>query len=119
MKRFKEIENVGISKQDQILKLEKELTEVTQQNVTSWISLGDLYRKLKKKNYEKAYECYKKVFNYFEQTKDYDENYRHTLKSILVCFDKEIGSETKEERNAIRDKLYDYDIEKITAKGHF
>lgn len=79
--------------------------------------MGDLYRKLKRKNYERAYECYKNVYNFYEQTKEYDENYRHVLKRLLICFDKGIGSEFEEEINAIREKLIDYETDLLHEKG--
>ena len=69
LKRLKEIKNVGTSKQDQILMLEKELTEVSQENVSSWISLGNMYENLKPRNYEKAIECYANVYKFYNKTK--------------------------------------------------
>ena len=109
LKHLKELKNGVITKQDQILMLEKELTEVTQDNVRTWISLGDLYKKLNPKNYQKAYECYKKVYNFYEQIGTYDENYRRALNRLLVCFDKEIVSDSKGEKDVINQKLRDYE----------
>lgn len=109
LKHLKELKNGVITKQDQILMLEKELTEVTQDNVRTWISLGDLYKKLNPKNYQKAYECYKKVYNFYEQIGTYDENYRRALNRLLVCFDKEIVSDSKGEKDVIKQKLLDYE----------
>lgn len=109
LKRLEEIKNDKISKQEQRSLMENELTEITKDNVGKWIVLGDLYRKYKPKNYEKAYECYKKVFDFYEQTKKYDENYRRAIKRLFLCFDKGIGSESEEEKRAIREKFYDYE----------
>ena len=119
LKHLKELENGVISKQDQILMLEKELTEVTQDNVSTWISLGDLYKKLNPKNYQKAYECYKKVYNFYEQIGTYDENYRRALKRLLVCFDKEIVSDSKDEKDVIMQKLRDYEYKLFTENRYF
>ena len=118
LKHLKELENGVISKQDQILMLEKELTEVTQDNVGTWISLGDLYKKLNPKNYQKAYECYKKVYNFYEQIGTYDENYRRALKRLLVCFDKEIVSDSKDEKDVIMQKLRDYEYKLFTENRY-
>ena len=109
LKRLEEIKNDKISKQEQRSLMENELTEITKDNVRNWIELGDLHRKIKPKNYEKAYECYKKVFDFYEQTKEYDENYRRAIKRLFLCFDKGIGSESEEEKRAIREKFYDYE----------
>lgn len=109
LKRLEEIKNDKISKQEQRSLMENELTEITKDNVRNWIELGDLHRKIKPKNYEKAYECYKKVFDFYEQTKEYDENYRRAIKRLFLCFDKGIGSEYEEEKSAIREKFYDYE----------
>lgn len=117
LKRLEEIKNGKLPKKEQIAIFEKELTEVTKDNVNNWISLGDLYRKLKRKNYERAYDCYKNVYNFYEQTKEYDENYRRVLKRLLICFDKGIGSESEEEINAIREKLIDYETDLLHEKG--
>jgi len=119
LKRLEEIKNDKISKQEQRSLMENELTEITKDNVGKWIELGDLHRKIKPQNYEKAYECYKKVFDFYEQTKEYDENYRRAIKRLFLCFDKGIGSESEEEKSAIRDKIYDYDINKFSEEGHF
>lgn len=118
LNRLEEIKNGKLPKKEQIAIFEKELTEVTKDNVNNWISLGDLYRKLKRKNYERAYECYKNVYNFYEQTKEYDENYRRVLKRLLICFDKGIGSESEEEINAIREKLIDYVINRFSEEGN-
>jgi hypothetical protein len=115
LKRLEEIKNDKISKQEQRSLMENELTEITKDNVRNWIELGDLHRKIKPQNYEKAYECYKKVFDFYEQTKEYDENYRRTLQKLFNCFDNEIESE--EERKAFRKKLYDYDIGFLKEEG--
>lgn len=117
LNRLEEIKNGKLPKKEQIAIFEKELTEVTEDNVNNWISLGDLYRKLKRKNYKRAYECYKNVYNFYEQTKEYDENYRRVLKRLLICFDKGIGSESEEEINAIREKLIDYETDLLHEKG--
>lgn len=109
LKRLEEIKNDKISKQEQRSLMENELTEITKDNVRNWIELGDLHRKIKPQNYEKAYECYKKVFDFYEQTKEYDENYRRAIKRLFLCFDKGIGSEYEEEKSAIREKFYDYE----------
>ena len=109
LKRLEEIKNDKISKQEQRSLMENELTEITKDNVGKWIELGDLHRKIKPQNYEKAYECYKKVFDFYEQTKQYDENYRRAIKRLFLCFDKGIGSESEEEKRAIREKFYDYE----------
>ena len=109
----------GRQPQEQRSLMENELTEITKDNVRNWIELGDLHRKIKPQNYEKAYECYKKVFDFYEQTKEYDENYRCAIKRLFLCFDKGIGSESEEEKSAIRDKIYDYDINKFSEEGHF
>jgi len=111
LKRLEEIKNDKISKQEQRSLMENELTEITKDNVGKWIELGDLHRKIKPQNYEKAYECYKKVFDFYEQTKEYDENYRRAIKRLFLCFDKGIGSESEEEKSAIRKKFYDYETE--------
>lgn len=118
LNRLEEIKNGKLPKKEQIAIFEKELTEVTEDNVNNWISLGDLYRKLKRKNYERAYECYKNVYNFHEQTKEYDENYRRVLKRLLICFDKGIGSESEEEISAIRKKLIDYVINRFSEEGN-
>lgn len=118
LNRLEEIKNGKLPKKEQIAIFEKELTEVTEDNVNNWISLGDLYRKLKRKNYERAYECYKNVYNFYEQTKEYDENYRRVLKRLLICFDKGIESESEEEINAIREKLIDYVINRFSEEGN-
>lgn len=118
LNRLEEIKNGKLPKKEQIAIFEKELSEVTKDNVNNWISLGDLYRKLKRKNYERAYECYKNVYNFYEQTKEYDENYRRVLKRFLICFDKGIGSESEEEINAIREKLIDYVINRFSEEGN-
>ena len=109
LKRLEEIKNDKISKQEQRSLMENELTEITKDNVGKWIELGDLHRKYKPQNYEKAYECYKKVFDFYEQTKEYDENHRRAIKRLFLCFDKGIGSESEEEKRAIREKFYDYE----------
>ena len=117
LKRLEEIDNDKISKQEQRSLLEKELTDVTKGNIGNGIELGDWYRKYKPQNYEKAYNCYKKIFNFYEQTQEYDENYRRVLKRLLICFDKGIGSESEEEINAIREKLIDYETDLLHEKG--
>ena len=109
LKRLEEIKNDKISKQEQRSLMENKLTEITKDNVGKWIELGDLHRKYKPQNYEKAYECYKKVFDFYEQTKEYDENYRRAIKRLFLCFDKGIGSDSEEEKSAIREKFYDYE----------
>ena len=111
LKRLEEIKNDKISKQEQRSLMENELTEITKDNVRNWIELGDLHRKIKPQNYEKAYECYKKVFDFYEQTKEYDENHRRAIKRLFLCFDKGIGSESEEEKSAIRKKFCDYETE--------
>lgn len=116
--RLKEIKNNKISKQEQRSFMENELTEITKDNVGKWIELGDLHRKIKSQNYEKAYECYKKVFDFYEQTKEYDENYRRAIKRLFLCFDKGIGSESEEEKSAIRKKFYDYETEFVKEKRY-
>ena len=117
LNRLEEIKNGKLPKKEQIAIFEKELTEVTKNNVNDWITLGDLYRKYKPKNYEKAYECYKKVFNFYEQTQEYDENYRRAIKRLFLCFDKGIGYESEEEISAIREKLIDYETDLLHEKG--
>ena len=116
--RLKEIKNNKISKQEQRSLMENELTEITKDNVGKWIELGDLHRKIKPQSYEKAYECYKKVFDFYEQTKEYDENHRRAIKRLFLCFDKGIGSESEEEKSAIREKFCDYETELLKEKGY-
>ena len=118
LKRLKEIENDKISKQEQRSLIKKELTDITKGNIGNWIELGDLYRKYKPQNHEKAYECYKKVFNFYEETKEYDKNYMCAIKRLFLCFDKGIGSESEEEISDIRKKLIDYEIVFLKEEGY-
>ena len=84
-------------------------TKKIKNNIDHWISLGDCYKEGRgtKKKYSKAYGCYKVVFDFYNNTKDYDKKYGIVLKRLKECF--EHGQGTEEEKKQILEAIKDYE----------